>query len=152
MVQRKRILLGTRRLRVRSLASLSGLPIRHCCELWYRSQMWLRSSVAVAVVSASSCSSNSTPSLGTSICCECSCKKTKDQKKKKKKKELNSAQSLRKLVLLFPPLRIQPRQHVDFSLVRPSPETQWSCPQTYWQIINVRCFRLLRLWSFVAQS
>ena len=32
------------------LASLSGLKICHCCELWCRSQMWLGSHVAVAVV------------------------------------------------------------------------------------------------------
>ena len=29
------------RMRVRFLTSLSGLRIRRCCELWYRSQMWL---------------------------------------------------------------------------------------------------------------
>ena len=34
MVQRKQIRLGTMRLQVQSLASLSGLRIRHCCELW----------------------------------------------------------------------------------------------------------------------
>ena len=33
-----------------SLASLNGLRILHCCELWCMSQMWLRSQVAVAVV------------------------------------------------------------------------------------------------------
>ena len=43
MAQWKRIRLGTIRLRVRSLASLSGLRIQHCCELWCRSQTWLRS-------------------------------------------------------------------------------------------------------------
>ena len=32
-----------------SLALLSGLGIWHCCELWCRSQMELRSHVAVAV-------------------------------------------------------------------------------------------------------
>ena len=47
MVLWKRIQLGTMRLWGRSLTSLSGL--RHCCELWYRSQTWLRSDVAVAV-------------------------------------------------------------------------------------------------------
>ena len=35
---------------VRSLALLSGLRIRHCCELWCRSQTRLRSGIAVAVV------------------------------------------------------------------------------------------------------
>ena len=37
------------RTQVRSLASLSGLRIKRCHELWCRSQLWLRSSVAVAV-------------------------------------------------------------------------------------------------------
>ena len=40
-----------------------------CCRgLWCRSQMWLGSDGAVAVVSASSCSSDLIPSLGTSTC------------------------------------------------------------------------------------
>jgi len=38
------------RMRVQSLASLSGLRIWCCRELWYRLQMWLRSHIAVAVV------------------------------------------------------------------------------------------------------
>ena len=41
---------------------------RCCRELWCRSQTWLGSYIAVAVVWAGSCSSNSTPSRGTSIC------------------------------------------------------------------------------------
>ena len=56
VVQQKRIQLGTMRLQVRSLASLSGLRIWHCLELWYRSQTWLRSGVAVIVALTSSCS------------------------------------------------------------------------------------------------
>ena len=63
------------RLWVWSLALLSGLRIRHCRELWCRTQMWLRSGVAVAVALAGSCSSDSTSSLGTSICHTCSYKK-----------------------------------------------------------------------------
>ena len=51
----------------KSLASLSGLGIRHCHELWCRPQTWLRSWVAVAVVEAGRCSSDATPSPGTSI-------------------------------------------------------------------------------------
>ena len=43
-----------------------------CRELCCRSQTWLGSGLAVAVVEAGSCSSNSTPRLGTSICCRCS--------------------------------------------------------------------------------
>ena len=35
---------------VRSLASFSGLRIRHCCELWCRSQTRLGSHVAVALI------------------------------------------------------------------------------------------------------
>ena len=49
MVQRKRIQLGTIRLRVQSLASLTGLKIQHCHELWYRLQTWLGSGIAVAL-------------------------------------------------------------------------------------------------------
>ena len=49
MVQQKQIWLGTMRLWVRSLASLSGLRIRRCWELWCRSQTRLRSGVAMAV-------------------------------------------------------------------------------------------------------
>ena len=48
--QWKRIRLVTMRLQVQSLASLSGLRIQHCHELWCRSQMWLRSLIAVALV------------------------------------------------------------------------------------------------------
>ena len=50
------------------LASLGGLRIQHCHELWCRSQIQLRSQVAVALVQAGGYSSNQTPSLGTSIC------------------------------------------------------------------------------------
>ena len=50
MAQWKPIQLGTMRLQVRSLALLSGLRTRHCSELFSRSQMQLRSGVAVAVV------------------------------------------------------------------------------------------------------
>ena len=68
---------------------LSGLRIRHCHELWCRSQKWLRSGVAVAVTVACSCRSNWTLSLGTSVCHRCSPKKQKKKKKKKKKKNPN---------------------------------------------------------------
>ena len=50
VAQWKQILLGTMRLQVRSLASLSGLRIWCCRELWCRSQTWLRSHVAGAMV------------------------------------------------------------------------------------------------------
>ena len=64
-------------MRVLFLASLSGLTIPSCHELWCRLQTQLGSCVAVAVVQAGSCSSDSTPSLGTSICHRFSPKKTK---------------------------------------------------------------------------
>ena len=34
---------------VGSIPGLSGLRIRRCCRLWYGSQTWLRSGIAVAV-------------------------------------------------------------------------------------------------------
>ena len=49
MAQWKRIRLGPMRLQVQSLASLSGLRIRHCHELWCGWQMRLRSGIAMAV-------------------------------------------------------------------------------------------------------
>ena len=75
MVQQKQIQLGTVRLQVPSLASLSGLRIRRHRELWCRSQTRLKS--GVAVVYTNRCSSDSTPSLGTSICRKCGPKKKK---------------------------------------------------------------------------
>ena len=83
VVQLKQIRVGTMRLWVRSLASLSGLRIQRCHELWCRSQTRLRSGMAVAVVQASSYSSNKTPSLGISLCRGCGPKKTKRPKKRR---------------------------------------------------------------------
>ena len=48
VAQWKQIQLVSARMPVRSLASPSGLEICHCHELWCRSQMPLRSGVAVA--------------------------------------------------------------------------------------------------------
>ena len=58
MAQWKRIRLGAMRLRVPSLASLSGLRIWCCRELWCRSQMRLGSHMAVAVAVAGGYSSD----------------------------------------------------------------------------------------------
>ena len=58
VAQQKRIRPGTMRLQVRSLASLSGLRIQHCCEPWRRSQTRLRSGIAVAVAQGGICSSD----------------------------------------------------------------------------------------------
>ena len=59
-----RIQLGIMRIQVRSVASLSGLRIRRCCELWSRFQTRLGSHVAVALAQASGYSSNQTPQPG----------------------------------------------------------------------------------------
>ena len=48
MVQWKQIQLRTVKLQVQSLASLSGLRIQRCHELWHRSQVRFGSRVAVA--------------------------------------------------------------------------------------------------------
>ena len=71
------------RTQVRSLASLSGLRILHCHELWYGLQTWLRSCVAVAVVQTSGYTSDWTTSLGTSTCRTCGPKKTETNKRQK---------------------------------------------------------------------
>ena len=71
------------RTQVRSLASLSGLRIQRCGELWCRSQARLGPGVAVAAGQAGGYSSNLTPSLGTSICCGCTLQKTKTNKQTK---------------------------------------------------------------------
>jgi len=71
---------------VLSLASLSGLRIQCCRELWCKLQAQLGS--CVAMVMASIYSSNSAPSLGTSICHMCHPKKTNRLEKKKKVGEL----------------------------------------------------------------
>ena len=76
------------RTQVQSQASLNGLRIRGCHELWCQSQMLLRSGIAGAVVQALGCNSHSTPRLGTSICCKGGPKKAKKKKKKKKRKVL----------------------------------------------------------------
>ena len=68
------------RIRVQSLASLSGLGIQHGHELWYRSQTRFRPHVAVA----GSCSSDSTPRLGTFICRWCGLQKKKGEEKEEK--------------------------------------------------------------------
>ena len=74
------------RLRVRSVALLSGLRIQCCHELWRRLQTRLGSCIAVAVAEASGYSSDETPSLGTSICHRCGPKKQKEKDKQTKTK------------------------------------------------------------------
>ena len=75
------------RTQVQPLASLNGLRMWHCRELWCKLQTRLGSGMAVAVAKASDYGSNLTPSLGTSIFCTCGLKKKKKKKKKKKMKD-----------------------------------------------------------------
>ena len=60
VAQQKRI---SMRMWVQSLASLLGLEIQHCHEMWCRVQMQLGYCVAMAMAQASSCSSDSSLSL-----------------------------------------------------------------------------------------
>ena len=84
MAQQKRTRLASMRMRVRSLASLSGLRIRHCPELWCRAQMQLGSAVTMASAWAGGYNSNLTPNLGTSVGHMCGPKKPKINKKERK--------------------------------------------------------------------
>ena len=71
------------RTQVQSLASLRGLGIQRCHELWCRSQMQLGFHIAVAVTG--SCTSNLTPGLGTSICHGFCPKKQRRRRRRKSK-------------------------------------------------------------------
>ena len=84
--QQKQIRLVSVRIWIQSLASLSGLRSWGCHKLWCKSQTWLGSRIAVAVVSASSCSYSLTPSLGASICRGCSPVKQTINKERKKER------------------------------------------------------------------
>ena len=74
------IQLGTMRLQVQSLASLSRLRIRHYCDL-------LVSGIAVVWRRLVSYSSDWTPSLRTSICCGCGPNKAKKTNKQTNKQQ-----------------------------------------------------------------
>ena len=64
-------------MRVRSLALLSGLRIRNCCELQHKFQLWLCYGCGVG----RHLQFRFDPKLGTSKCCRC----VKAKKKKKKR-------------------------------------------------------------------
>ena len=69
------------KMQVRSLALLSGLGSGIAVSSGVgRSQIWLGSGIAVAVVQASSYSSYSTPNVGTFICRGCGSKDTHTKK------------------------------------------------------------------------
>ena len=71
------------RTQVGSLASLSGLMIQHCHELWCRSQMQLGSGVDVAVV----CLATVATALIQPLAWELPCAKGVALKRPKKKKK-----------------------------------------------------------------
>ena len=107
----KWIRLGTMRLRVRSLVSLSGLRIRRCCEFWCGLPTWLGPGVAVA----GSNSSNWTPSLGTSMCRRCGPKRTNDQKKKKRRKNSTEDESSYKVHFISKPMLSLLHRSLEFN-------------------------------------
>ena len=72
-------------LRHRFNSGHSGLRIWHCLKLQCRSQVQLRSSVAMAMVWADSCSSNSTPAWELPYAMGEALKKKKKKKKERKK-------------------------------------------------------------------
>ena len=76
VAQQKWIRLAYLGMQVQSLASLSGLRIQRCCELWCMLQTLLRSDAAVVVAQAGGYSFDLTSSLGTSVCHRCSPKNT----------------------------------------------------------------------------
>ena len=102
VAQRKRIQLGTVRLRVRSLASLSGLRIRHCCELWCRSQMWLRYALLWLWHRLVAASPNRPLAWEPPYALGAALRRQKTKKKKKKKKDEQRKSSIRLCNLLQP--------------------------------------------------
>ena len=83
VAQQKGIQLGTMKLQVPSLASLSRLRMQRCRKLWCRLQTRLGSCASVAVAQAGNCSSNWTPSLGAAL---------KSKKKNRKQKQTKTQQ------------------------------------------------------------
>ena len=91
------VLVSTRKW-VQSLASITGLRMQHCRELWCRSQTSLRYCVVVAVVQASSYTQ--TPSLGISKCCGAALNSKKKVKNKKSQRSSQVAQLVKDPVSL----------------------------------------------------
>ena len=91
MAQWKQIQLGTVRFQVQSLALLSGLRIRRCCELWCRSQtrlgsdaVWLwHSPAATARIRPLAWE----PPFATDVALKRPKKKKKEKKRKQRKKK-----------------------------------------------------------------
>ena len=83
VAQRKRIQLVSMRMWVQSLASIRGWGTWRCCELWCRSQMWLRSLWGCGCGVGQQLQFQFGPSLHTSMCWGGGPKKPKKKKKKK---------------------------------------------------------------------
>ena len=116
-------------MQVRSLASLSGLRIQGCHELWCRSQTQLRSGIAVALVQVSSYSSDLTPGLGISMCHRCGPKK---QSKAKQNKTKDGRQKIKEDWILEAPVVSQEGSVVS-----------WKC----WnQVRSPAWHRRLKIW------
>ena len=123
VAQWKRIRLGTMRFLVRSLASLSGLRIRHCHEMWCRSKTWLRSGAAVALAQARSNSSDSTPSPGTSMCLAGAALKKKDKIKINVPLHRRTPNSLSILLLPFLIICLNPqRMEIPGPMIESEPQ------------------------------
>ena len=118
----------------RSLALLNGLRIRHCRELWCRSQMCLASGIAVAMAQANSYSSNSTPSPGTYICCGCG-------SKRKKKKMYRRSQERRDKIF-----KERPERGVQLKSLRHS-EKQFEGLLHHFVYLRNTCAHHSRLWN-----
>ena len=89
VTQKKQTWLGSTRTQVQSLASLSGLRIRHCRELWCRSQTRLGSSIAVMWCRPATTAPVGTLAWEPPYNPENPTKHKKNQKKKKKKEKKN---------------------------------------------------------------
>ena len=99
----------------------------------YRSQTWLRFSIAVAVEEAGSCSSDSTPSLGISIWLGCGLKNDREKKKKKSKLlHLKVKRSLKKtLFRAMTPGKWVTCLESQSQLALPKDLAQEPCPSLY---------------------
>ena len=87
MAQQKGILLVTMRMWVQSLASLSRSRIQRCGELWCRSQMRLRSCVAVAVCRPAAVARAWEPPYASGTALKSKRERKRERKKERKKKD-----------------------------------------------------------------
>ena len=117
-------------MQVRSLASLSGLRMRRCHELWCRLPTQLRSSIAVAVAQVGGYSSASIRSLAweppyaTGAAVEKTKRRKKEGRKEGKEKERKGGLEKKHMTsfpffLLWPQTFLSSSQWTDFSAALP---------------------------------